>query len=314
MKPVAVNFFLLSCMVLFFWSCSVIYKKSSLYKENTERINDLEVELKNLSGIEEKYEHCESLLNSSTKKLSTDIKNQTTAATSILKEFSAQQVKYKNVTYDLLIISDTKDIGFFWKENKSNKIINSLSNLVEYIEKSDKELLFAMNAGMFEVNQRPVGLYIEDGQELSPVNTDKNKKGNFYLFPNGIFLIEKDGTAKIIETEGYNKYEGIIRYATQSGPMLVINGKIHEKFKEDSPNLQIRNGVGINSKSIVFAISRQPVNFYAFAEMLKNEFKCENALYLDGTISEMYFPLLGKYESNNQLGPLIGIVKNKQRK
>lgn len=84
-----------------------------------------------------------------------------------------------------------------------------------------------------------------------------------------------------------------IQYGTQSGPMLVINGKIHPKFTFLSKNTNIRNGIGVikdgQNEKAVLVISEGKVNLYEFALLFQFLFKCDNALYLDGAISKAYF-------------------------
>ncbi|EAB6718327.1 hypothetical protein DUP91_28835, partial [Salmonella enterica subsp. enterica] len=53
-------------------------------------------------------------------------------------------------------------------------------------------LLFSMNAGMYHEDKSPVGLYVENGVELSPLNTD-DAPGNFFMKPNGVFFVDKTG-------------------------------------------------------------------------------------------------------------------------
>jgi hypothetical protein len=82
--------------------------------------------------------------------------------------------------------------------------------------------------------------------------------GNFHLKPNGVFFIdgEKGG---VMETEAFLASGLEPRYASQSGPMLVIDGEIHPKFSEDGTSFQRRNGVGSpDPHTLVFAISEGP--------------------------------------------------------
>lgn len=130
-----------------------------------------------------------------------------------------------------------------------------------------------------------MGLYIEEGKTIQPLNT-RNGEGNFYLSPNGVFFIKNDDQAGIALTGNFKNTD--IKYATQSGPMLVIDGKINAGFTKESASLYIRNDVGITrDNKTVFKISNVPVSLYDFAEYF---FKlgCENALYLDGAISNIY--------------------------
>lgn len=147
-----------------------------------------------------------------------------------------------------------------------------------------------MNAGMFHPNGAPVGLFIQNGQEYEPLNTQKGR-GNFYLKPNGVFFITEEGQYGVMETEAfrdslYKNKEQRFQLATQSGPMLLIDGAIHPVFNEGSPNLNIRNGVGVVGGEVIFVLSKEPINLYDFATIFKT-LGCKNALYLDGVISDM---------------------------
>ncbi|HSP23971.1 MAG TPA: phosphodiester glycosidase family protein, partial [Saliniramus sp.] len=162
-----------------------------------------------------------------------------------------------------------------------------------------------MNAGMYHADMTPVGLYVEGGAELSAVNTDDGF-GNFFLKPNGVFFIGTDGQAGVMETEAYAQAGIAPQFATQSGPMLVIEGELHPRFIEDSDSYRRRNGVGVRENgAIVFAISDGLVNFHHFARLFRDELSIENALYFDGTMSSLYAPNLGRADAIRPMGPMI---------
>jgi len=223
----------------------------------------------------------------------------------------ATQIAYNNHTYDCYIV-DTKqsDLQFFWKDPQG-KPVQSLANLANITEQNGKTLVFATNAGMYKPDRSPQGLYIQNGKSLIPIDRRKDEYGNFYMQPNGVFMIDTGNMANILVTEKFDdKAVKQAKFATQSGPMAVIDGKINAHFNIDSENKNIRSGVGIiNSSTIVFVISNQPVNFHDFASVFKNEFKCANALYLDGAISEMFLPETGRFQKGGSFGPIIGILK-----
>jgi len=62
----------------------------------------------------------------------------------------------------------------------------SFDNLEHSLRSHGHKLTFAMNAGMYERDFSPVGLFVENSGELSPLNL-KQAGGNFYMFPNGVF-------------------------------------------------------------------------------------------------------------------------------
>lgn len=168
-------------------------------------------------------------------------------------------------------------------------------------------LVFAMNAGMFHENLSPVGLYVEKGETLKDVNVEDGT-GNFHLKPNGIFFVN-DGSAGVLETSAFLALGRRVEFATQSGPMLVINGAIHPKFSIDGPSRKIRNGVGIQDEHIVvFAISSEPVSFGHFARLFRDHLACSNALYLDGETSSLFAPSLGRDDASGELGPIVGAL------
>ena len=77
-----------------------------------------------------------------------------------------------------------------------------------------------------------------------------------------------------------------VAYATQSGPMLVIDGALHPRFLPGSDSLKVRNGVGVSADGRVhFAISEGRVRFHDFGTLFRDVLDAPDALFLDGTIS-----------------------------
>ncbi len=181
----------------------------------------------------------------------------------------------------------------------------SLSRLVE--SPAGAGLVMAMNAGMYHPDYAPVGLYVQGGRQRTPAST-ADGPGNFHLKPNGIFYVARR-RAGILETEAYLKRGIKPDLATQSGPMLIIDGRIHPQISADGPSHKIRNGVGVRDpQTVVFAISDEPVSFGAFARLFRDELGCRNALFLDGSISALYAPGIGRDDAAPKpLGPLIGV-------
>lgn len=195
-------------------------------------------------------------------------------------------------------------VSFYWKDN-AGKPLRSIHNLKLHVEGKGHQLKFAMNGGMYKPDNSPQGLYIENNVTHALLDT-LSGGGNFYMKPNGVFYITDDGYAVVCTTPDF-KNSGHIRYATQSGPMLVIDGDIHPAFKKGSPNLNIRNGVGIlPDGNVMFVISKEPVNFYDFALYFKS-MDCSNALYLDGFVSRAYIPDKEWKQMDGNFGVMIGV-------
>ena len=223
-------------------------------------------------------------------------------------KIDCQQITYRNQDFDIVKIDLRKtDVHFFWK-NKKRQLIRSLENLKKETETDGKELLFATNAGMYQRDRNPQGLYIENGEIIKPLDTLQNGYGNFYLQPNGVFFMHEKKAGILPSTIFQNKKQSV-SWATQSGPMLLIDNKIHPAFKEGSTNLNIRNGVGmISEHELVFVISQKEVNLFDFAMLFKEKLNCKNALYLDGFVSRAYIPQLNRNDLDGNFGVMIGIL------
>lgn len=172
-----------------------------------------------------------------------------------------------------------------------------------------QRLAFAMNAGMYHEDRAPVGHYIEDGTERMRVIPNAGP-GNFGLLPNGILCIG-DQNARVIETRRYLSEAPACRFATQSGPMLVIDGALHPRFLPRSTSRYIRNGVGTSAdgRRAVFAISNEPVTFHAFGRLFRDHLNLPNALFLDGNVSRLHAPSLNRSDFGRWLGPIVGVVE-----
>ena len=195
----------------------------------------------------------------------------------------------------------------FYLKNDAGENFGSIENLKDYAEKQRKRLRFAMNGGMYQEDGKPLGLFIQNGVTVTPLNT-RTGGGNFYLQPNGVFYLTNENKAFVVQTANFQN-DGSVKFATQSGPMLLVDGKINAVFTPDSTNGYIRNGVCVlDGNKIIFAISRRKVNFYEFAEYFKNA-GCRNALYLDGFVSRMYAPEENITQTEGNFGVIIGIIE-----
>ncbi|WP_299213298.1 phosphodiester glycosidase family protein [uncultured Aquimarina sp.] len=218
-------------------------------------------------------------------------------------------IENKFISYEINL--KYQNLRFYWK-NDNDKNYGNFQNLKSELQKNNQELIFAMNGGMYNKDLSPQGLYIENSIIKSKIDTLKNGYGNFYLQPNGIFYITKDNKPAIHTTTSF-KNDGNIKYATQSGPMLLIDGRIHPKFNLGSPNIHIRNGVGIlPNGNLLFAMSKEKINFYDFASYFKDN-GCKNALYLDGFVSRTYLPSANWEQLEGNFGVIILKQNQKNR-
>ena len=197
------------------------------------------------------------------------------------------------------------EIRLYWKDS-AGKPYATFAALAQALNARGRALRFAMNGGMFEADLSPVGLYVEDGKREHRADT-REGASNFHLKPNGIFWVG-DGAAGVAETSRYLANPPPARFATQSGPMLVIDGRIHPKILPTGTSEKIRNGVCVREgTTAIFAISETPVTFYAFALLFRDALRCANALFLDGSVSSLYAPELGRDDEVSPLGPIVGV-------
>jgi uncharacterized protein YigE (DUF2233 family) len=222
---------------------------------------------------------------------------------------AARRVVHLGAAYDVRVVDVARsELRFYWRDERGRPF-GSIGALRAHLERKGRTLLFATNAGMYRPDQTPVGLYVEDGRRLVPLDPRRGLPGNFYLPDNGVFFVA-DGRAGIVESSAYPPLgAGAVRYATQSGPLLVRGGRINPLFEPGSRNLRIRSGVGIVSPdSVVFAISEAPVSFHAFATLFRDALGCRDALFLDGEISLMYVPELSRRDTGGTFGAMVALT------
>ncbi|MEM1035293.1 MAG: phosphodiester glycosidase family protein [Pseudomonadota bacterium] len=177
------------------------------------------------------------------------------------------------------------------------------------ISEQNGTLIFAMNGGMYHEDRSPVGYYRDAYTERGSVNLNDGP-GNFHLKPNGVFWI-KSGRAGVLESATYTQTELEPDYATQSGPMLVIDGELHPDFNPEGISRKRRNGVGVSDDGLTvhFAISDSAVTFHEFATLFRDVLETPNALFLDGQVSRLYAPGINRNEIGSDLGPIVGVIE-----
>ncbi len=185
-----------------------------------------------------------------------------------------------------------KRLRLFWLDEEKQPY-RHFSGLKNALKKAGYTARVMMNAGIYTTKDTPAGLHIEQGQVVNPLNT-RHGKGNFHIQPNGVFYVTADKQAAIRTTTAfakkYGKAPASLFLAVQSGPMLVINGKINAQFTPEKKSQYSRNGVCVTrDKRVWFLVTANFVrsNLYQFALAAK-QLGCNNALYLDGNLSKLY--------------------------
>jgi uncharacterized protein YigE (DUF2233 family) len=203
-------------------------------------------------------------------------------------ELSVGEVNFAACEIDLR----TDRLAMHWKSD-TGQVYGSLRALDASLHKQGKRVICGTNGGIFDESQKPLGLYIENGTILRRSNLRRNAYGNFYLQPNGVFVLYA-GRAEIVTTGEYETKSDaerrLIEFANQSGPILVRYGDPNPLFAPGSPNTTTRNAVCVRGPAQVALVAAQdPITFHDFARVLKDRFRCASALYLDGSLST-FFP------------------------
>lgn len=211
---------------------------------------------------------------------------------------------------------ENADLRIFWRD-EGGRAYRSFSNLSSALEARGERLAFAMNGGMFQTDYRPVGLHIEDGETLVGLNSSDAPANlrpvpNFYKKPNGVFYVAQ-GQAGVVTSEAFAEASPSAEFATQSGPMLVIDGQFHPALIEGSRDRNRRTGVGVCADGMIrFAISEDQVNFHDFARFFRDGLDCPNALFLDGGRGTgLYSPEMRRsdWSWHGGFGPIVGLVE-----
>ncbi|WP_417525395.1 phosphodiester glycosidase family protein [Marinovum sp.] len=196
-----------------------------------------------------------------------------------------------------------------YRADEAGAPYGTFANLERAVQAEGKQLRFATNGGMYHDDRAPVGHYIENGEEQMRVIANEGP-GNFGLLPNGVLCL-REGRADVIETRKYLDETPECRYATQSGPMLVIDGALHPDFLPDGTSRYIRNGVGTSETgdTAYFVISNNTVTFWEFASFFRDVLGTPQALFLDGNVSRLHAPDIGRSDLGFPMGPIIAVVE-----
>jgi len=215
---------------------------------------------------------------------------------------------YNNISYTACRVTAGQDQIALFLYDENGQPYGQFVNLVDDLSNKGTKVLFAMNAGMFHSDLRPVGHYIENHQEEMRVIPNAGP-GNFGMLPNGIFCIT-GSQYKIFETRDYLKQQPNCVYATQSGPLLLNENKLHPRIIQGSQSKFIRNGVGVSTdgQTAHFVISNQRVSFYEFTAFFQEFLGVQDALYFDGNVSKLYAPELNRSGVGWSVGPMVAAI------
>ena len=165
----------------------------------------------------------------------------------------------------------------------------TLSNARDTAAREQRDTIMLTNGGMYGPDTSPVGLCVSNNIKQHSIDTGEGT-GNFYMQPNGVFWVDTGGIAHVTKTSAFPVDRTAIYAATQSGPMLLIDGTVNSEFGQTSTNRVMRSGVGVSAdgKTVQLVVSESNVRFYDFATLFRDVLVCDDALFLDGVVSRMW--------------------------
>jgi len=221
-----------------------------------------------------------------------------------------RDITYRDTSYTVCQAEQGRDdLRLFYLDDQGQPY-GQFFDLLSDLDDRGQTLAFGMNAGMYHRDLSPVGHYTENGETHQSVIISAGP-GNFGMLPNGVFCVAENKW-NIIETLQFQSKSPACQFATQSGPMLVIDGKLHPRFIPNSTSRYIRNGVGVSDNRAYFVISNQTVNFYDFATFFRDHLGTDMALYFDGNVSRLYVADPFRHDLGRSVGPMVGVVVNKR--
>ena len=200
-----------------------------------------------------------------------------------------------------------EELRLAWRD-RDGVALRGFDSFARALGSYDSRVRFAMNAGMFDEQGAPIGLYVERGKQLKPLNL-RAGPGNFHMQPNGVFAVDRKGRVSVTPSAEFKAKVRKPYWATQSGPMLLIDGELHPRFDQDGESRLVRNGVGVKDPhTAYFVISEDGVSFGRFARFFRDSLGCRNALFLDGSVSSLWDPASGRKDPSTHLGPLVVVL------
>ncbi len=182
----------------------------------------------------------------------------------------------------------------------------SLAAFAETVDK--RTIAFAINGGPAGDDGKPKGYFVQNKQRIAELDLGSGD-GNFYIKPNGVFYGTGNAWRLRTTPSFYSGVRDRPQFGTQSGPMLLVDGKLPSEISENGPSRAIRSGVGIGSDGKAhFVVSQKPLSFGQLARFFRDEAKVKNALFLASNRSALWDPATKRLD-NGSVGPIIVVTK-----
>jgi len=215
-------------------------------------------------------------------------------------------------------VPDVRGLQLFLRDARGRGY-GSLQAVESAVAASGHRVVFAMNAGMYEPDRSPTGLFVQDGHPVAALNVQGRAQDartpNFYLAPNGVFAVTAAGPVILSTSAFVRTPPRQVRLATQSGPLLLAGGVLVAPAVAagtDAPaRRNKRNGICVNGARVLL-VEADAMTLHQFALHLRDVLECRDALYMDGVISSVLDARTGRSDAvspGNPLGPIIAYVE-----
>ncbi|MEM1162670.1 MAG: phosphodiester glycosidase family protein [Pseudomonadota bacterium] len=201
----------------------------------------------------------------------------------------------------------TYDLQLHWKNGEDQ--FWTLDAVREHLESQDRCVAFLSNAGIYGEDYAPLGLHIENGEQVRGVNPAKGS-GNF-SWNSGVFAL-RDGRPEVRRHTAWPGNRGV-NVANQSGPALVIGGKRTSAGRSDAGRYSRGAIVSYRDGRAGFVHTSSRIEFRRMVDLAQAKGRVQGMLYLDGRINDWWqrgmrrpargFPWLAGIWSVSRRGP-----------
>ena len=213
----------------------------------------------------------------------------TQASASAWRELSPG-IEYRDLNANLLI--PWSHIHVFRIDLKKNKLDLIMANDLSLHNASvdafahHSKALITINGGFFDQNYHPLGLRIGSQRQHSPL-----KRISWW----GIFYV-KNQLPYLLSLAQYVSDQHV-DFAVQSGPRLLINGKIPSLKTGYAERSAL--GITLDKRVIILVTNNAPMTTTTLAQLLKKSpLNCKDALNLDGGSSSQLNANMGLFQIN----------------
>jgi uncharacterized protein YigE (DUF2233 family) len=213
-----------------------------------------------------------------------------TCGSSLARALSLRCIPFQGHLYAVMDIHlQSQEIVFTTSDDAKRE---TFPVVVSKLSRAGIKPVLITNAGIYGMDNRPLGLLISPKGKVHDVNTIAGAGSGNFAWDSAVFQISDDGTATIVPVRSWQD-SGRTIAATQSGPQLASAGKINQSFQAQSKWSFSRTAVGVdqsNRKLVHLVVSREAVTLFELATFMVNELHCSEALHLDGDLSAFYIP------------------------